>query len=136
MSMDTSTRRFFCGVNAVSGGLLSQSVLDGGVCVVRSCSSEVGVSSAISSSVVWCLGPASIVTRQRSCGEYRVPPPLKADLMVAWVSWQAALCLLINWSLWVLHCPATCVQLSGSPQSGHASVGACLYLNASLPLYS
>ncbi len=29
-----------------------------------------------------------------------------------------------------------CVQESGSPQSGHASVGACLYLKASLPLYS
>jgi hypothetical protein len=30
--------------------------------------------------------------------------------------------------------PALCVQESGSPQSGHASVGACLYLKASLPL--
>ena len=29
-----------------------------------------------------------------------------------------------------------CVQESGSPQSGHASVGAGLYLKASLPLYS
>ena len=66
MSMDTSTRRFLCDVGAVCGGSLSQSVLGGGVCVVRSCSSEVGdVRSAMSSSVVWCLVPASIVTRQR-----------------------------------------------------------------------
>ena len=87
MSMDTSTRRFICGVNAVSGGVLSQSVLGVGACVVRSCSSEVGVRSAISSSVVWCLLPASIVTRRRSCGEFMVPPSLNADLMAAWVSW-------------------------------------------------
>ena len=135
--MDTSTRRFLCGVNAVCGGLLSQSVLGEGVCVVRSCSSEVGVvRSAISSSEVWCLVPASSVTRRRSCGVYRVPAPLNADLMAAWLNWQAAICLLMNWSLWELHCPAMCVHESRSPQSGHASVGACLYLKASLPLYS
>ena len=45
-------------------------------------------------------------------------------------------CLLMNWSLWVLHCLAMFVQEFGSPQSGHASVGACLYMWASLPLYS
>ncbi len=94
--MDMSTRRFLCGVGAVRDGMLSQSVLGGGVCVVRSCSSRVGaVSSVMSSSDVWCLIPASIVARQRSCGENRVPPPLNADLIAAWVSWQAALCLLI-----------------------------------------
>jgi hypothetical protein len=70
VSMDTSTQRFLCGVGAVYGGSLSQSVLDGGVCVVRSCSSDVwAVMSVMSSSVVWCLVPASIVTRRRSCGE-------------------------------------------------------------------
>ncbi len=104
--------------------------------VVESCSSGVeAVSSVMSSSDVWCLVPASIVIRRRSCGEYRVPPALNADLMAAWVSWHAALCLLINWSFWVMHSPAMCVQESGSPHSRHASVGACLYLKASLPLY-
>ncbi len=84
MSMDTATRRFLGGVNAVCGGSLSQSVLGGGVCVVRSCSSEVDVvRSAISSLVVWCLVLASIVTMRRSCGEYRVHPPLNSDLMAA-----------------------------------------------------
>ncbi len=53
----------------------------------------------VPSSVVYCLVPASIVTKRRSCGEYRVPPPLNADMIVAWVSWQAVLCLLMNWSL-------------------------------------
>jgi hypothetical protein len=73
VSMDTSFRRvhrLFCGVGAVYGESLSQSVLDGGVWVVRSCSSEVGaVRYVMSSSDVWCLVPASIVTRRRSCGE-------------------------------------------------------------------
>jgi hypothetical protein len=50
------------------------------------------------------------------------------------VSWQASLRLLMNWSFWVLHCLAMCVQESGSPHSGHASVVACLYLRASLRL--
>ena len=86
MSMDTSTRRFLCGVNALCGELLSQSVLDGGVCVVRFCSYEDVVRSAISSSLVWCLVPASIVTKWRSFGEYMVPPPLNAALIAAWVS--------------------------------------------------
>jgi len=96
--MDTSTRRFLCGVGAVCHGSLSQTVLCGGVYVVSSCSSRVGaVSSVMSSFVVWCLVPTSIVTRRRSCGEYRVPPPLNADLIAAWASWQVAFCLLMNW---------------------------------------
>ncbi len=70
VSMDTSTRRILYGVGAVCGGSLSLSVLGGGVCVVRSCSSRIGVvNSVMSSSVVWCLVPASNVTRRRSCGE-------------------------------------------------------------------
>ena len=87
-----------------------------------------GVRSVRSLYVVCNLVPASIVTSRRSCSEYRVPPPLNANRMAAWVSWQAALCLLMNWSLWVLHSPAMWVQESGSPHNGHASVGACLYL--------
>ena len=135
VSMDTPTRRFLCGVGVVCRGSLSQSVLGGCVCVVKSCSSEVGaVSSVMSSSVVWGLVPASIVTRRRSQCEDRVPPHLNADLIAAWVGWHAASCLLMNWSLQVLHCPAMCVQESCSPNSGHASVGACLYMKASLPL--
>ena len=60
------------------------------------------VRSVMSLSIVCNLVPASIVTSRRLCGEYRVPPPLNANRMAAWVSWQAALCLLMNWSLWVL----------------------------------
>ena len=86
--------------------------------------------------MVWCLLPASVETRRRSWGEYMVPPPLKAVLMAAWVSWHAALCLLMIWLVWYEHCLAMCVQESGNPHSGHASVGASPYLCASLPLYS
>jgi hypothetical protein len=113
VSINTPTRRFLCDAGAVRRGSLSQSVLGGGVYVVGSCSSRVGtVSSIMFSSVVWCLVPASIVTRRSSRGEYIVPPPLNADLIAAWVSLQAASCLLMIWSLWVLHCPAMCVQES------------------------
>ena len=56
--------------------------------------------------------------------------------MAAWVSWHAALCLLMMWLLWCEHWPAMCVHESGKPHSGHASVGANPYLYASLPLYS
>jgi hypothetical protein len=38
--------------------------------------------------------------------------------------------------LWVVHSPAIYVQESGKPHSGHASVGASLYLCANLPMYS
>ena len=65
-----------------------------------------------------------------------MPPPLKAVRMAAWVSWHAALCLLMMWLLWCEHWPAMCVHESGKPHSGHASVGANPYLYASLPLYS
>ncbi len=135
MSRDTSIRRFLCGVGTMCGKSLSQSMLGGDVCVARPCASRVwGISSFMPYSVVWCLVSVSIVTRRRSCAEYRAPPPLSSDLIAAWVSWQAALYLLINLSLWVLHCPPMCVQEYGSPHSVHASMGACLYLNASLPL--
>ncbi len=50
-----------------------------------------------SSSKVLCLFPASEATRRRSRGEYMAPPPLKDVLMAAWVSWHAALCLLMMW---------------------------------------
>jgi len=84
VSMDTSTQRFICGVGAVRGGSLSQSVLGRGVCVVCSWSSRMGVIRAVMSSpVVWCSVPASIVTRRRSCVEYMVPPPLNAVLIAA-----------------------------------------------------
>ncbi len=63
-----------------------------------------------------------------------VPPPLNAVLMAACVSWHAALCLLMNLFLRDLHSPTMCVHESGSPHNGHASVGASLYLCASLPL--
>jgi len=56
--------------------------------------------------------------------------------MAAWVSWQAMLCLLMNWLLWVLHLPAMWVQESGNPHNGHAFVGASLYLYTTLLLYS
>jgi len=56
----------------------------------------------MSSSFVWCLVPASIDIKLRSCGEYIVPPPPNAVLMATWLSWQAVLCLQMNW-LWVLH---------------------------------
>jgi hypothetical protein len=88
------------------------------------------------SSVVWSLVPASIDICIRSCGEYIVPTPLDAVLMAGWVSWQGAFCLRMHWLLRVLHSPAICVQESGSPHSGHASMGANLYLYANLPLYS
>ena len=42
--------------------------------------------SAMSSSVVWCLVPASIDINLRSFGEYIAPSPLNAILMAAWVS--------------------------------------------------
>jgi len=85
--MNTSTQRFLCGAGTVRGGVLSQLVLGGGVCVVRYLSSRVGaVSSVMSLSVVWCLVPASIMNRRRSCDEYRVPPPLNTDLIAAWGS--------------------------------------------------
>ncbi len=84
MSMDTSTMRFLFGVGVECGGSHSQFVLGGGVCVVCSWSSRVGVVRAVmSSSVVWFLDPASIVIRRRSCGGYIVPPLLNAVLIIA-----------------------------------------------------
>ncbi len=129
VSMNTSTWRFLSGMGAMRAGSLSQPISGKDICVVRSFSSRVkAMSSVTSSSDVWCLVPASILTSRRSCGEYTMPPPFNADLIAAWVSWQAALCLRIDWSLWVLHCPAMCVHESKSPHSEHASVGACFYL--------
>ncbi len=61
---------------------------------------------------------------------------LNAVLMVECVSWHAPLCLLINWWLLSLQFPAMCVQESGNPHSGHAFVGASLYLCANFPLYT
>jgi hypothetical protein len=61
-------------------------------------------------------------------GEYRVPPPLNVVRMAAWVSWQAALCLLMMWLMRCGHLPAICVNESGIPHSGHASVGANPYI--------
>ena len=78
--------------------------------------------------------PASADTRRRVCGEWRVPPPLKAFRMAAWVSRHAALCLLMIWLLWAGHSPATWVHESWRPQSGHASDGAWPYLYASFPV--
>ncbi len=100
-----------------------------------SCDGE-KVNASRSSSKVWCLFPASGETRRRSRGEYMAPPPLKSVLMAAWVSLHAALCLLMMWLVRCEHCPAMCVQESGKPQKGHASVGDSPYLYASLPLYS
>ncbi len=40
----------------------------------------------------------------------------------------ATLCLLMNWWVLDLHYPAMCVDESGSPHSGHASLSASLYL--------
>ena len=65
-----------------------------------------------------------------------VPPPLKVVGMAVWVSWHAALCLLIMWLLWCEHWPAMCVHESGMSHSGHASEGDDPYLYASLPLYT
>ena len=84
----------------------------------------------MSLTVLSCLVPASIAVSLRSGGEKIVPPHLNAVLMIARVSWQAALCLLINWLLWVLYSPAMWVQESGNPHSGNASVGTSLYLCA------
>ncbi len=89
-----------------------------------------------SSSMVWCLVPASGDTRRRSWGEYMVPPSLNVARMVAWESWHAALCMHMMWLLWCGQWPAMCVHKSGMPHSGHASVGANPYLCASLPFYS
>ncbi len=55
--------------------------------------------SDMSFSVVWYLVPASIDISLKSWGEYIVPTPLKAVLMVEWVSWQAILCVLMKWLL-------------------------------------
>ena len=99
--MDTSTLRFLRGCGVLWVGGLSQSVVSGFCCCFcewYSWSCDGGkVNASRSSSMVWCLLPASVETRRRSWGEYMVPPPLKAVLMAAWVSWHAALCLLMIW---------------------------------------
>jgi hypothetical protein len=92
--------------------------------------------SSMSSSDVSCLILAFIDISLKSRGEYIVPPPLNAVLMDAWVSRQDALCLLMNYLLWVLQSLAKWVQESGSLHSGHASVGACLYRYVNFLLYS
>ena len=65
-----------------------------------------------------------------------MPPPLNAVRMAAWVSWHAALCLLMMLLACYGHSPAMWVHESGSPHNGHASVVARPYIYASLPLYN
>jgi hypothetical protein len=48
----------------------------------------------------------------RVCCEYIVPPLFNAIIMAAWVSWHAAMFLLMNWLFWGLHSPAMCVQIA------------------------
>ncbi len=65
-----------------------------------------------------------------------MPPPLNVVRMAAWVSWHAALCLLLMLLVCCGHSLAMWVHESGSPHNGHASVVTRPYMYASLPLYS
>ena len=133
MSADTSTcRGCRCGVGvvAVSNSKSSQSLGSG-----CNTGGESGVDRlAMRAPGVCVFVPASADTRRRVCGEWRVPPPLKAFRMAAWVSRHAALCLLMIWLLWAWHSPTTWVHESWRPQSEHASDGAWPYLYASFPV--
>ena len=69
MSIDTSIRRFLCILGGgPAGAIQSVSFYDDGV---RSlCMWGNGVLRSLkSSAMVWCLVPASLVIRLRSCGE-------------------------------------------------------------------
>ena len=99
MSADTSTcRGCRCGVGvvAVSNSKSSQSLGSG-----CNTGDESGVDRlAMRAPGVCVFVPASADTRRRVCGDWRVPPPLKAFRMAAWVSRHAALCLLMIWLFW------------------------------------
>ena len=133
MSIDTSTRQFLRSVGGGPDGAIHSVLSGGGDGLSHYACGDGVLRLSMSSSVVWFLVLASIYISIRS---YIVPPHLIAVLMDAWVSWLASLCLLMNWFLWILHSLAMWGQEFGKPYSGHASVGACLYMYANFPLYS